>query len=137
MFNSKNEINNKGNNIISSNAFFFQQRQTLTPPPQPSESPISSTSTPPRHHQLGSSTPMQINQDLEHIMNRFNDAMTTNISTLKTLYFDILDKKDPIINKYSVLYDTLLRLDKLFLLIVKASKRLLLEIRIELLILEL
>lgn len=110
----KNEINNKGNNIISSNGFFFQQRQTLTPPPQPSESPISSTSTPPRHHQLGSSTPMQINQDLEHIMNRFNDAMTTNISTLKTLYFDILDKKDPIINKYSVLYDTLLRLDKLY-----------------------
>ncbi len=110
----KNTLINKGNNIISSNAFFFQQRQTLTPPPQPSESPISSTSTPPRHHQLGSSTPMQINQDLEHIMNRFNDAMTTNISTLKTLYFDILDKKDPIINKYSVLYDTLLRLDKLY-----------------------
>jgi hypothetical protein len=114
----KNYIVNKGRLIIANNAFFFQQRQTLTPPPQPSESPISSTYIPPsstpRHHQLGSSTPMEINQDLQHVINRFNESMTTNIATLKTLYFDILDKKDPIINKYSVLYDTLLRLDKLY-----------------------
>jgi hypothetical protein len=116
----KNTLINKGNNIISSNAFFFQQRQTLTPPPQPSESPISSTSTPPRsttgprHHQLGSATPMEIMQDLEHLRNRFNEAMTSNITTLKKLYFDILDKKDPIINRYIVLYNTLLRLDNLY-----------------------
>ena len=130
----KNSLINKGNNIISSNAFFFQQRQTLTPTPQP---PTSSTSSVPRNevpgtrtsgseasgprgeartpaHHLGSSTPMEISRDLDHVMNRFNEAFTSNITTLKLLYFNILDKKDPILNKFIVLYDTLFRLDNLY-----------------------
>jgi len=114
----KNYIVNKGRLIISNNGFFFQPRGTLTPTPGAPVSATPTAGTPPsaapRHHQLGSSTPMEINQDLQHIMNKFNEAMTTNITTLKKLYFDILDKKDPIINKYSVLYDTLLRLDNLY-----------------------
>ena len=112
----KNEIINKGRNIISSNGFFFQQKQTLDQQqqqPQP-QTPTPSTSSDHRPHRLGTTTPMEINRELDHIMKRFNDAMTTNIATLKTLYFDILDKNDPIINKFIVLYDTLYRLDKLY-----------------------
>jgi len=114
----KNYIVNKGRLIISNNGFFFQPRGTLTPTPGAPVSATPTAGTPPsvapRHHQLGSATPMEINQDLEHVRNRFNEAMTTNITTLKKLYFDILDKKDSIINKFIVLYDTLLRLDNLY-----------------------
>lgn len=111
----KNSLINKGNNIISANAFFFQQRQTLTPTSSTSSDPSGTrTPAPARHHQLGSSTPMEINSDLRHIMDRFNEAFTSNITTLKLLYFNILDKKDPILNKFIVLYDTLFRLDNLY-----------------------
>ena len=82
--------------------------------PQPVSVPRSETPAPARHHQLGSSTPMEINNDLRHIMDRFNEAFTSNITTLKLLYFNILDKKDPILNKFIVLYDTLFRLDNLY-----------------------
>jgi hypothetical protein len=114
----KNYIVNKGRLIIANNAFFFQPRATLTPTPGAPVSATPTAGTPPtaapRHFQLGSSTPLRINLDMQHIMNRFNEAMTSNIATLKTLYFDILDKKDPIINKYIVLYDSLLGLDNMY-----------------------
>lgn len=114
----KNYIVNKGRLIISNNGFFFQPRGTLTPTPGAPVSATPTAGTPPsaapRHHQLGTATPMEITQDLEYVRNRFNEAMTTNITTLKKLYFDILDKKDPIINKYVALYNTLLRLDNLY-----------------------
>lgn len=115
----KNSLINKGNNIISSNGFFFQQRQALTPTPQPpsgTRTPGSEAHTPApaSHHQLGTATPMEISRDLDHVMNKFNEAFTSNINKLKELYYNILEKKDPILNKFIILYDTLFRLDNLY-----------------------
>lgn len=119
----KNEIINKGRNIISSNGFFFQQKQTLDqqqqqPQPQtniqtqtPSTSSVpSDSSNVPNYY----GSQYQSNPDLDYLMNKFNNAFSSNIETLKTLYFQIIDKADPILNKYNELYNTLIRLDKLY-----------------------
>lgn len=96
------------------------QTQTITAPitePIPQYNPenmISTMSTPEHRHQLGTATPHEITRDLQYIMNKFNEAFTTNIETMKTLYFQIIDKSDPILNKFIALYDTLTRLDKLY-----------------------
>jgi len=114
----KNLIINRGRLVIQ-NGFFFQPRQTLTPTQPQTVAPTAAAPAPastraPSHHQLGTATPMEINRDLDHVMNKFNEAFTSNIETMQKLYFDILDKKDSIINKFIVLYDTLFRLDNLY-----------------------
>jgi len=115
----KNQLLNKGHNIIASNGFFFQQKQTLDQPlqqqPQQTQTPLTSSvpsdsSNVPNYY----GSQYQSNSDLDYLMNKFNNAFSSNIETLKTLYFQIIDKADPILNKYNELYNTLIRLDNLY-----------------------
>jgi len=81
-----------------------------TQPPQPPQPSTSDSSNVPNYY----GSQYQSNPDLDYLMNKFNNAFSSNIETLKTLYFQIIDKADPILNKYNELYNTLIRLDNLY-----------------------
>lgn len=133
------ELQMRATQINNDPSFFFQPvrtsqpvtptptqdyNQPQTPAPSVSGMQTPTTTTAQQRHQLGTATPPassvvgmqphEITRDLEYIRNKFNEAFTTNIETMKILYFQILDKSDTILNKYITLYNTLFRLDKLY-----------------------
>jgi len=81
-----------------------------TQPPQPPQPSTSDSSNVPNYY----GSQYQSNPDLDYLMNKFNNAFSTNIQTMKMLYFQIIDKIDPILNKYPELFKTLFLYDNMY-----------------------